>query len=404
MEVRVKNEELFENRFLKAVKKAHLKYEFKEFYNDTVTVKDFFGEPVKINRHFKVYEVEELPPSDWEVVKRFDHQNGVVWSFGEEGHNELLNDSKCECCNTRHKRVFTYLLRNKKNPLNLMQVGRSCLHKFIPNPPKFSYDDYLEFLEFIDDEERGLRCSGFSNSDELPAKDVLVQAVLGFEFFGRDYEAFKMNYDYRKGVPYTKEAKEKAEKDTEMLLDWVKNYNPRNGEYLANIYAIANNGFVVVRNIRLWQSAVCLLQRARDFFRLREERAAEFSAEPLKTGKQTLEFKRFIKVSSSTYEVSYYTSVTSTKLHLETSDNKYVVLTVSDYEKVQKIEKALDRGNVKLQVTVKDSSEFNGVLYNFANRVKIIELPPESEEIKPVNFKETENGKALDAMFEEWES
>ena len=403
MEVRVQNEEVFEKQFLKAVKKAHLKYNFKEFYNDTVTVKGFCGEPVKINRHFKVYEVEELPPSEWEIVKRFDHQNGVVWTFGEDGHNELINDCKCEACGVKHKRVFTYLLRNRKNPLEFVQVGRSCLHKYIPNPLKCSYDDYLEFRDFVENDEEGIRGFGISSSDELPAKEVLIEAVLGFEYFGRDYEAFKTNYDYRKGVPCTEEEKEKAEKDTEMLLDWVKNYNPRNSEYLANIYAIANNGFVVVRNIRLWQSAVCLLQRARDFFRLREERAAEFSAEPLKTGKQTLEFKRLIKVSSSTYAVSYYTSVTTTKLHLETSDNKYVVLTVSDYEKAQKIEKALDRGNVKLQVTVKDSSEFNGVLYNFANRVKILELPPEPEH-EPVNFSETENGKALDAMFSEWES
>lgn len=401
MEVRVQNEEVFEKRFLKAVKKAHLKYEFKEFYDDVITVKGFCGEPVKINRHFKVYEVEDLPASDWEIVKRFDHQQGVVWSFGEEGHNELINDCKCEACGVKHKRVFTYLLRNKKNPLEFIQVGRSCLHKYIPNPPKYSYDDYLEFMEFIDDEEIGLRCSGLSGSDELPAKEVLVEAVAGFEFFGRDYDEFKTNYDYRKGVPCSKEVKEKAEKDTEMLLDWIKNYNPRNGEYLANIYAIANNGFVVVRNIRLWQSAVCLLQRARDFFRLREERAAAYSREPLKAGKQVLDIKRLIKVSSSSYEVSYYTTVTTTKLHLETSDNKYVVLTVSDYEKAQKIEKSLDRGSVKLQVTVKEASEFNGVLYNFANRVKILELPPEPEH---ETVKETAGDKALDALFKEWES
>lgn len=401
MEVRVQNEETFEKRFLKAVKKAHLKYEFKEFYDDVITVKGFCGEPVKINRHFRVYEVEDLPASDWEIVKRFDHQQGVVWSFGEEGHNEFINDCKCEACGVKHKRVFTYLLRNRKNPLEFVQVGRSCLHKYIPNPPKYSYDDYLEFMEFIDDEERGLRCSGLSGSDELPAKEVLVEAVAGFEFFGRDYDEFKANYDYRKGVPYSKEVREKAEKETEMLLDWIKNYNPRNGEYLANIYAIANNGFVVVRNIRLWQSAVCLLQRARDFFRLREERAAAYSKEPLKAGKQVLDIKRLIKVSSSSYEVSYYTTVTTTKLHLETADNKYVVLTVSDYEKAQKIEKALDRGSVKLQVTVKEASEFNGVLYNFANRVKILELPPEPEH---ETVKETAGDKAFNAWFDEMES
>lgn len=401
MEVRVQNEEVFEKRFLKAVKKAHLKYKFKEFYDDVITVKGFCGEPVKINRHFKIYEVEDLPASDWEIVKRFDHQQGVVWSFGEEGHNELINDCKCEACGVKHKRVFTYLLRNRKNPLEFIQVGRSCLHKYIPNPPKYSYDDYLEFMEFIDDEERGLRCSGLSGSDELPAKEVLVEAVAGFEFFGRDYDEFKMNYDYRTGVPYSKEVKEKAEKDTEMLLDWIKNHNPRNSEYLASIYAIANNGFVVVRNIRLWQSAVCLLQRARDFFRLREERAAAYSKEPLKAGKQVLDIKRLIKVSSSSYEVSYYTTVTTTKLHLETADNKYVVLTVSDYEKAQKIEKALDRGSVKLQVTVKEASEFNGVLYNFANRVKILELPPEPEH---ETVKETAGDKAFNAWFDEMES
>ena len=99
--------------------------------------------------------------------------------------------------------------------------------------------------------------------------------------------------------------------------------------------------------------------------------------------------------------MSYYTSVTTTKLHLETSDNKYVVLTVSDYEKAQKIEKALDRGSVKLQATVKEASEFNGVLYNFANRVKILELPPEPEH---ETVKETAGDKAFNAWFDEMES
>lgn len=231
MQVRVQNEEMFEKRFLKAAKKAKLNYEFKEFYNDTITVM-LNSEPVKVQRHFKIYEVEDLPPSDWEMVKRFDHENRVILSFGEEGHNELLNECRCEACGVNHKRVFTYLLRNKKNPLNFIQVGRSCLSKYIPNSPKFSYDDYLEFLDIDFQELDDVRGCRLTATDELPAKEILIEAVAGFEFFGRDYDEFKANYDFRFGVPCSKEAKEKAEEEAEVLLDWILNHNPQNSEYL----------------------------------------------------------------------------------------------------------------------------------------------------------------------------
>lgn len=83
------------------------------------------------------------------------------------------------------------------------------------------------------------------------------------------------------------------------------------------------------------------------------------------------------------------------------SRNAFYFETDPNGETCEKIEKALDRGSVKLQVTVKEANEFNGVLYNFANRAKILELPKEPE---PETVKETAGVKALDALLKEWDS
>ena len=97
----------------------------------------------------------------------------------------------------------------------------------------------------------------------------------------------------------------------------------------------------------------------------------EYSKEPLEPGKTELVITKFIKCVSKEISIGW-TTTTTLKVHLLTENNNYVVLSVPDYNRVEEIENLLKEHSIKIKMTIKDSSEFNGIMYNFANRGKIV--------------------------------
>lgn len=120
--------------------------------------------------------------------------------------------------------------------------------------------------------------------------------------------------------------------------------------------------------------------------------------EPLAKGKNVVKVSKFIKETVN--EIGYgYSSYVVTKLHLLTTDNRYLVLSYSNDDLKDKILNGIKSGNVELQITVKDSNLYNNVMYNYCNRGKVLNV----SEPETVKFSETENGKALDNLLKDWD-
>ena len=159
-----------------------------------------------------------------------------------------------------------------------------------------------------------------------------------------------------------------------MIIAYINSCSYYN-DYIRNLKYIAEKGSFFLRNWRLWCSSVCLLESAKKYSAKLEEKEKEkeeYSKEPLEPGKTELVITKFIKCVSKEVDIGWKTTYTL-KVHLLTENNNYVVLSVPDYNRAEEIENLLKEHSIKIKMTIKDSSEFNGIMYNFANRGKIIE-------------------------------
>ena len=380
MQVIVQNTEHFVKAFEKKVKKLKLEYTLK----DTFKAKKEF-EACEFFVEYKVYEVQDLPKSEWEVLKRFDHQDKVCYTFiGESDSN--IPECHCDVCNQNRFRIFTYLVRNTKTNV-IMQVGTNCLDKLIPNMP-CSFDDYFDFKAIPDEfEDKVLKPS---QADFVPAKVVLGHAVALFKYLNNDYQRFKEAFSLFKAYPFlTSEMYSTGDEIAEKIIEYIKNYKGFN-DYIQNLKGIAESGWCTIRNIRLWVSAVTLIKNLSE--------KIQYNNEPLAKGKNVVKVSKFIKETVN--EIGYgYSGFVATKLHLLTADNRYLVLSYSNDDLKDKILKGIESGNVELQITVKDSNLYNNVMYNYCNRGKVLNV----SEPETVKFSETENGKALDNLLKDWD-
>ena len=126
----------------------------------------------------------------------------------------------------------------------------------------------------------------------------------------------------------------------------------------------------------MWSSSVCLLDSAKKFYEKKKEQDIlkdAFSKEPLDSGKTEVLVTKLIRLSTKEIDVGSYYNVYTHKAHILTENNNYVVLSLPDGWGADELKERLDKGPVRMKMTVKSSSEFNGIMYNFANRGKIIE-------------------------------
>lgn len=378
MQVIVQNTEHYVKAFEKKVKKLKLEYTLK----DTFKAKKEF-EACEFFVEYKVYEVQDLPKSEWEVLKRFDHQDKVCYTFIGEASSEIP-ECRCDVCNTNRKRIFTYLVKNTKTNV-IMQVGSDCLDKLIPNMP-CSFDDYFDFKAIPDEfEDKAYKPT---SADFVPAKDALIKAVALFKYLNNDYQRFKETFNVFKCYPGIKDYSE-ADEIAENVIEYIKDFKGYN-DYIQNLKGIAESGWCTLRNIRLWASAVTLIKNLSE--------KVEFNNEPLAKGKNVVKVSKFIKETVN--EVGYgYSGYVATKLHLLTTDNRYLVLSYSNDDLKEKILKGIESGNVELQITVKDSNLYNNVMYNYCNRGKVLNV----SEPETVKFSESENGKAIDNLLKDWD-
>lgn len=382
MIVRIQNDEKFLKKFFNDIKKLNSRLESPVIPDDlgleetSFLVKGPEGFPVSITREYRVFEVT-LPVSEWKILKKFDHSDKITIEYEREdpdhSHDDLINECKCDICKRNHNRKYTFLLKNTKTN-EYIQTGSECLTKLVPEVACY----YEEMLKLFDDMSDGFQWKMFTDSDCFSAKDALVNAMLVFKHFGNSYETYKNNItkDLALGIVridnHSDEEYEEASKNADTIIQYIREaiYT---SNYVSNLKDIALKGTFSIRNWKLWCSAVCLLETANKFFANQKEREqTEYAKRPLRLGKTELVITKFIKCVSKEIDIGW-TTTTTLKVHLLTENNNYVVLTVPSYNKVEEIENLLKEHSIKIKMTIKYSSEFNGIMYNFANRGKIIE-------------------------------
>ena len=362
MHITVQADPYYEDLFAKTMKKYKLKYTMLE-----TVKKEFRFEDARFYQDFHVYEVEDLPESEWEVVKRFDHKDRIAFSFlPDNSDNEArLNNCHCDLCNSSRYRVFTYLLRHKETG-KYMQVGSNCIDKIFPHFPQF--DNYCQFLTIKDSFEEDRENLQPTAASSLPAKDVLTKAVALFKYFDNDYKRVKEVFDPLQHYKFLSDKDyQAADPIAEKIMQYIINF-AGNNDYINNLKGIAESNFVTIRNCRLWASAVTLIKNL--------NRSEEYNSIALQEGKQVLNIVKHIK---TTVRENYQYTVT--KMHLLTDNNNYVVLNISDSDLEENILNLLDTGNTaQVQVTCKGSSVFNDIVYNYCQRAKLLNKP---EKIQP---------------------
>ena len=387
MIVRIQNEEKFFKKFLRDIKKLNSRLDNPVIPDDlgvqteTFLVKGPEGFPVAITREYRVFEVT-LPESEWKILKKFDHSDKITIEYNRDdpesidhSHDDLINECKCDICKRNHNRKYTFLLKNTKTN-EYIQTGSECLTKLIPEVACY----YEEMLRLFDDMSDGFQWKMFTDSDCFGAKDALTNALLVFKFFNSCYETYKKNMSKSLALGilridnHSDEDYKEASKNAEMIIAYINSCSYYN-DYIRNLKYIAEKGSFFLRNWWLWCSSVCLLESAKKYSAKLEEKEKEkeeYSKEPLEPGKIELVISKFIKEVVREVDIGWKTTYTR-KVHLLTENNNYVVLSVPDYNRAEEIENLLKEHSIKIKMTIKDSSEFNGIMYNFANRGKIIE-------------------------------
>lgn len=355
MKVKVQNENTMIKKFISACKKIAIVPILVETIKEKIDT--------RIIREYNIYDVD-IPTSDWTVVKKFDHEDKIIKKINssDDAHDELVNECKCDACKKNIHRKFTYLLRNSKG--EYVQVGAGCVSKYIPNISR-NYEYYLKFIEDMSDSE--FESPDWTDSDQFDSEYALRVALEHFIDTGYNYKAFKHVFtkqDLFKNEDFPSEITNKAEELARKIIEFIKTYNGNN-DYILNLKKMSNGSFAL-RNYKLWCSAVTLYDKI-DV----QDKPVNYNTEGLPRGKQTVRIVRFIKTIVKTYTLydGYY-GFDSYKVHLVDSNNNYIVLSMTNPDKVDELINNLKNGNVDVTLTIKDSSEYNGILYNFGTRAK----------------------------------
>lgn len=380
MFITVQADRHYEELFKKTMTKYRLNYALSE-----TVKKEYFFEGEKFYQDFNVYEVQDLPESDWEVVKRFDHKDRIAFQFMPDNSNDneaRLNNCHCDICNSNRYRVFTYLLKNKKTGV-YMQVGSNCIDKIFPHFPQF--DNFCQFLTIKDTFEEDRENLLPTAASSLPAKDVLIKAVALFNYFDNDYHRVKEVFDPLQHYRFLSDKDyQAADPIADKIIQYIANFSDNN-DYINNLKGIAKSNFVTIRNCKLWASAVTLIKNL--------NKSEEYNSIALPEGKQVLNIVKHIKTT-----VREYYDYSVTKMHLLTDNNNYVVLNISDSDISEGIETLLNSGKVaQVQVICKGSSVFNDIVYNYCQRAKLLNKP---EKIQPETVSYNAAREGLDQFWQ----
>ena len=127
-------------------------------------------EPLRVALFF-----DPLRIGGWELIGIIHNIEGEhkTEQLGNESipHSYLQDPENCEHCNTRKRRITTFILKN--NDGRFKQVGSACIHKFLGDKPEVWKFDKPEVWRFAQESTQELE----SYLDDLAERDLEVPAA-----------------------------------------------------------------------------------------------------------------------------------------------------------------------------------------------------------------------------------
>lgn len=309
---------------------------------------------VEIDKDFVIPECD-----DWKLVAIVDHDNHVITSMIENVNVEQYrNNSHCDHCHTNRYRKKTLIIQNKDG--KLMSVGTSCVNDF------FGYDlslwlnklNVLSWLEQnADNDELGSKCWGglplhdrmYSVQNLLSLASSLIREY-GFEPSSsatstRAQMTAVVNGDTK--VNITKDDENTARK----VLDWAKNIDDSETNYLLNIRELAKNEFCTYKVFGYIASMIPTYQK-------KNVNASNEKSEFIGNIGEKIAFKNMTHENS--YSFDGYYGMTYIHVFSDISGNKVV----------WKTQKNIPNTNSSFTAKIKDHVLYNGIKQTEISYVK----------------------------------
>lgn len=371
-----------------------------------------------------IVEVEgEAKYNGWRFIATIDHhdEGNVIRAYDTE--IEVPAQYKtcgptCEHCNKIRSRKDTYLIYNEESN-EFKQVGRGCLQEFTNG---LSAENVAFFCSIYEKMEEGFGYTGTSYNRYVDVEYILQYAFECYKHWGYQKsrnsfeEEIPFNYrstlervlDYyyiQRQMPKRREElyaemnevgfNEKSEyavETTKAALDWIRNENGEDSEYIRNLHVICSDKYTDYRSLGILVSLTIAYARHLDQVAAYEKKQKEVEAE--KAASQHIgEVKQRIIVGVASFECksswSNMYGVTFLYRFTDNNGNVFVWYASSAVENEDRV--------ATITGTVKEHSEYNGVKQTVLTRCKVSYKQKQEEEHKPGTNKVQE---ALDMFFD----
>ena len=335
--------------------------------DDSITVSRYMytsiqGDPPKINDYEFIGTIQIT--SHGNIIKSVPNREYPA-------EYRTINNA-CDHCGSNRRRNFTYIVKNTITG-DFKVVGKSCLKDFLGHSNPVFFAELLEWLsndEYLAEYKQG---TGKSRSRiEL----IELMAHVAYHVREQGYFMSKTNAEYKcqpstvdtalNGMfPMKKEyaiyPTDDDYKTAKIVIEWAKQIEPNNNDYLHNIKVIALEGNVEYRNTGYAASIISAYYRAIEQEKRQQEKENEKPSEYIGTIGKRENFTLTVKDVKS-YETEYGT--TYIFIFEDLKGNKAIWKTSKDI--LEKNEQVTIKG------TVKDQNEYNNSKQTVLTRCKVI--------------------------------
>ena len=361
----------------------------------------------------------------WKFVATLDHheEGNVIRAYDTElaiPEKYKTCGPTCEHCNRIRSRKDTYLVYNEENN-EFKQVGRSCLKEFTNG---LSAEDIAFFASIYEAFEGWGGYSGINYKRYIEVEIILRYAFECYKHWGfqksassfyeeevpAGYRSTKdrvVDYYYiNRAFPQQREAlkeemnevgfnpdSEYAVENTAAALEWIRNEEKLDNEYIRNLHIICSDQYTDWRSLGILVSLTTAYNRHIGQLAAYEEKKAKQEKE-IKSSQYVGEVGDKIELNCSSFACisSWPTQYGMTFLYKFTDDcdNTYVWYASKSVEDEDRV--------VSIKGTVKDHSEFNGVKQTVLTRCKVTGYAEKEQEEAP-NPGTDDVEKAVDEFF-----
>lgn len=347
-----------------------------EEFEEIKQVIEFEGRYVTyVIKFFRIELTGELPQiPNWEFVGVIEHQEemNIIKKMSNIEIDKKYYKSGCTCdhCKTNRVRKTTILVKNTITN-ECKQVGKSCLHDYLGH-------NALECFELINN----VNClDEFDNTFMRDSKYFDIKGILLMTFnhlktnefisgksareLTKDSTADKIFEDYYR-FNYNKITKD-DEKEVEEIINYVKNLELSNNDYINNLVTLVHNRYFHLKNIGYVVSIIPFYEREMRKIKERELNKSNNTSNFIGNIKDKIE-KELIYVNYVSYETQWATGYFYK--FIDDDSNIYIWSTAKglNYSNGWSVNEG---DKIKLKGTIKEHKEYKGEKQTYITRCKI---------------------------------